>query len=74
MPLTKGQQTACLLGRAGPCSSCCRYVRMGRSAQPDTAPAPAPRGPICTLPDRMEVEEGSAEAQAAGPPDSHHCH
>lgn len=72
MPLTKGQQTACLLGHASPCSSCCHNVRTGRSAQPDTATAP--RGPICTLPDRMEVEEGSAEAQAAGPTDSHHCH
>lgn len=72
MPLTKGQQTTCLLGCASPCSSCCLNVHTGRSAQPDTATTP--EGPICTLPDRMEVEEGSAEAQAAGPPDSHHCH
>lgn len=72
MPLTKGQQTTCLLGCASPCSSCCLNVHTGLSAQPDTTTAP--KGPICTLPDRMEVEEGSAEAQAAGPPDSHHCH
>ena len=52
MPLTKGQQTACLLGCARPCSSCCLNVHMGQSAQPDTTTVPG--GPICTLPDQMK--------------------
>lgn len=49
MPLTKGQQTTCLLERAG------------------QDPCHRPQAPVCTLPGWMEVEEGSAEARAAGP-------
>lgn len=50
------------------------YVCPSQSAGQD--PCHRPQGPICTLPDWLEVEEGSAEAQAqaAGPCYSHHCH
>lgn len=76
MPLTKGQQTACLLGHASPWSSCCLVC--ARASVPARTPATA-LGPNLHFA-RLDGSGGGL-SRAPGcstpsglPPEGHHLH